>query len=212
MHEADRVTVPYLDAAVSRARQLVLGSDLGPSSLPRPPRLGALPAVPEHPVRALALLPAVPRARTAGGAVAAALEMLLLARRRLGQAGGRHAARAAAPPAEHRERLSKGRAAVGLEARDVERGAQCADPSGDDGGCIGAVGATLEEQFGDAGVARKRGEHERSDAGVSVTGQRGEVDVRAAGQKGEGDLGEAELAGVAERSHAMAVDGVGACG
>ena len=31
-------------------------SDLGTGSLPRPPRLGALPAVPRHPVRALALV------------------------------------------------------------------------------------------------------------------------------------------------------------
>ena len=67
--------------------------------------LGALRAVPRNPVRALALLRAVPRAEAAGGAVAAAFEVLLVARRHHGQAPGRHAVRAAAPLAEQSERL-----------------------------------------------------------------------------------------------------------
>jgi hypothetical protein len=95
-----------VEVIVIRASRLVPGSsDLGSGSLPRPPRLGALPAVPRHPVRALALLRAVPRAGAAGGAVAAPLEVLLpAARRRRGQAGGRHAACAAAPQARYRQR------------------------------------------------------------------------------------------------------------
>ena len=78
-------------------------SHLGSGSLPRPPRLGALPAVPRRPVCALALRPAVVRAGAAGGAPAAPLEVPLPARRRRGQSGGRHPARAAAQQAEHRE-------------------------------------------------------------------------------------------------------------
>ena len=141
MHEADRVTVPYLDAAVSRARQLVLGSDLGPSSLPRPPRLGALPAVPEHPAGALALLRAVPRARAAGGAVAAPLEVLLHARRLYGQAGGRHAARAAVPLAQHLQSLRKVGVVADAAAREVKRGGPRVELEGRLGGGGGSVGA-----------------------------------------------------------------------
>ena len=110
--------------SLARAFLLPGSSDLGPSSLPRPPRLGALPAVPRHPVRALALFRAVPRARAAGGAVAAPLEVLLLARRLRGQPGGRHAARAAAPPAQHRHCLREVRLLPTPKARDVERGKQ----------------------------------------------------------------------------------------
>ena len=52
-----------------------VSSDLGAGSLPRPPRLGAIPAVPRHPIRALALLRTVTGAGAAGGAVAAPLEV-----------------------------------------------------------------------------------------------------------------------------------------
>ena len=62
-------------------------SDLdGSGSLAHPPRLRALPAVPRHPVRALAVRPAVEvRAEgvPAGGASAAPLEALLSARQGL---------------------------------------------------------------------------------------------------------------------------------
>jgi len=206
------VMYSHLRGTGAHASRFVTGSYLGPGSLPCPPRLGALPAVPRHPVRALAHLITVPRAAAAGGALAAALEMLLLARRLRGAAGGRHATRAAAPPAEHRERLSRGRATVGAEARDVERCAQCVNPAVVDGGCLGSVGATLQEQLGDAGVARRGGVYERREAGGWVAGRRGEVDVGAASQEGEGNLGEADLAGAAERSRAIAVNGVGGCG
>jgi hypothetical protein len=126
---------------------LVPGSDLSRGSLPRPPRLGALPAMPRHPVRALALLPTVPRTGTAGRAVAAALEVLLLARRLRGQAGGRHAARAAAPLAKHRECLRTYGVAVSTKARDVERGGPRGLPAYLLGGALGAGGAALEEQL-----------------------------------------------------------------
>ena len=94
MHVSDDVIYMIsLASGHSGASRLVPGSNLGAGSLPRPPRLGALPAVPEHPVRALAPLAAVPRAAAAGGAVAAPLEVLLLARCRHAQAGGRQPAR-----------------------------------------------------------------------------------------------------------------------
>ena len=67
---------------VIRALQLVPGSKVGAGSLPRPPRLGALPAVPCHPARAQALLPAVVRVGAVGGAPRAVLAALLPARRR----------------------------------------------------------------------------------------------------------------------------------
>ena len=95
-----------LVSATLRVSQLVPSSELGAGSLPRPPRLGALPAVPQHPVGALALLRAVPRAGAVGGAVGAGLEVLRRARarrrrrrRRRGEAGRRHPARAAAQQA-----------------------------------------------------------------------------------------------------------------
>ena len=198
---------------VVQAAWLNAGSDLGSGSLPRAPRLSALPAVPRHPVRALAHLITIPRAAAAGRALAASPEVRLLARRLRGAAGGRHAARAAAPPAEHRERLSNGRAAVGEvgeEARDVERGVRFeVSAAGHAGGCLRAVGSTLQERLGDAGVARSCGVHERREAGEFVEGRRDEVDFRAASQE---DLGEAEVTGTAERGHTNAVDGVGGCG
>ena len=52
-------------------------SHLGSGSPPRPPHLGALPAVSRHPVGALALRPAVVRAGAARGAPAAPLEVPL---------------------------------------------------------------------------------------------------------------------------------------
>ena len=59
----------HVAGIVIRAFQLVpnrlKGSDLGSGSLPRPPRLGALPAVPRHPVRALALHGTIPRSGAA---------------------------------------------------------------------------------------------------------------------------------------------------
>ena len=76
------------------------------------------------------------------------------------------------------------------------------------GGLLGAVGASIEEQLGDAGVVRLRGEHERREAGVSVAEWRGVVDGCAGVQEGDGDFGIAEPAGDAERSLARVVDGV----
>ena len=125
MHESDSGTVADINAAVIRACQLVSGSDLGPGSLPRPPRLGALPAVPQHPVRALALLRAVPRAGPAGGALAAPIEVLLLARRLRGQAGGRYAARAATPPTEHLQSFCK----VGVAPTQRRAKSSAVDPA-----------------------------------------------------------------------------------
>jgi len=69
-----------------RRLHLVPGSDFGSGSLPHPPRLGALPAVSRHPVRPLALLTAIVRAGTAGGAAGAPLEALCSARRHRRQA------------------------------------------------------------------------------------------------------------------------------
>jgi len=146
------VLFAHLVGICIRASLLDPGSDLGASSLPRPPRLGALRAVPRHPIRALALFRAVPRAGATSGAVAAPLEMLLRARRHHGQAGGRHAARAATSPAEHCERLSKVRAAVGAKTRNVERSGPRIVPVGRMGSDVSAVGSALEEQLGDAGV------------------------------------------------------------
>jgi len=120
------------------------GTNLGAGSVPRVPRPGALPAVPRHPVRAQARLRAVPRAGATGGAVAAALEVLCIARRHCFQPGGRHAARAAAPPAEHCERLRAVVAVVIVKARDVERGGARADPVDSLGGRLGAICASLE--------------------------------------------------------------------
>ena len=130
------------------AMWLVLGSDLSSGSLLRPPRLGALPAVPQHPVRALAPLAAVVRAGTAGGAAGALLE----ARSRGGQARGRYAARAAAPLAESRECLRAAGVLDGATARDVERGGPRGEPAGPAGGGIRAVGESLVEQPRDAGT------------------------------------------------------------
>ena len=73
------VSVLYSHTAsiVVRALQLVPSSDFCAGSLPRPPRLGALPAVPRHPVRALAVFPTVVRTGVIGGAARAVLEALL---------------------------------------------------------------------------------------------------------------------------------------
>jgi len=95
-----------------------------------------------------------------GRAVAAPLEVQLLARRHRAQSGGRHAARAAAPPAEHRERLRKVGVAVREKARDVQRGGPLRV-------CLGAVGAALEEHLHSASVAPDHGAHERREARAS---------------------------------------------
>jgi hypothetical protein len=64
----------------------------------------------------------------------------------------------------------------------------------------------------DRGVVPGHGVHERREAGQGVVaGRRCEVGVRAASQEGAYDRGQAEAAGDAERSHAIAVDGVGGC-
>ena len=156
-----------LSSAVCESR-VIPGSDLGSGSLPHPPRLGALPAVPRHPVRALALLRAVPRARAAGGAVAAPLQVLLrLPRRRRGQAGRCNAARAAAQQAQRCQCLQKvGVVGDSATARHVERGGPSVEPACRlcDHPC--AVGATLQEQLNDCGVVVSRGVHERSEAGA----------------------------------------------
>jgi hypothetical protein len=193
------------------------GSGLGSGRLPRPPRLGALPAVPRHPVRELALRRAVPRAGAAGGAVAAPLQVLLPApRRHSGQAGGRHAARAAAPQAQHRQRLRKvvvvvDGGVVDATARDVEHRGPRVVPEGRLGGSLGAVGASLEKQLDEAGVVPDRGVQQRREAGGGVAGRRGEVNVCAADQECDGHFGEADAAGGAERGPALGVDGVGGC-
>jgi len=175
----------------------VPGSYLGAGRLPHQPRLGALPAVPRHPIGALAHLITVPRAAPAGGALAAALEVFLLACRLRGAAGGRHAARAAAPPTEHRERLSKVGVLAGAEARDVERGGPRGVPVYHLCGELGAVGTPLDEHLRDVGAVPGRGIHERREAGPCVVGHGGEVNVCAASQEGEGDLVEALDAGFA---------------
>ena len=138
----------YLVSIVIRAIQLAPGSDPCAGSLLRPPRLGALSALPQHPVRALADLIAVVCAGAAGGAAGALLE----ARPRTGQAGGRHAARAAAPLAERRERRRVTGVAGGASARDVERGGPRVVPVGRLGVGLGTVGASLVEHLGDVGA------------------------------------------------------------
>jgi hypothetical protein len=89
--------------SILRASRQVPGSGLGSGSLLRPTRLGALPAVPRHPVRALAVQPAVVRAGGVGGAARAVFKTLPHARRRRRHACGRHPARAAAHQAKHRQ-------------------------------------------------------------------------------------------------------------
>jgi len=188
----------YGDVAVraSRLVRLVLGSVHSGRQL-RPPRLSALRAVPRNPVGALALRPAVVRADGAGGAARAVLEAPRLpARRRRGQAGGRHPACAAALQAQHRERLYGCLVvpqACGVPAHDVKRGETRGVPVGRPGGCLGAVGASLQEQHGDAGVVPFRGAHERRHAGAleSDAGRGDEVDVRSAVQEGDGYHGAA---------------------
>jgi hypothetical protein len=122
------------------------GIDLGVGSLPPAPRLGALPAVPRHPVRALAHHPAVVRAGAAGGTAGAALEVLPPSwhrRRQAGgrQAAGRHAATAATHQAQHRQRLHKCGIVLGATARNVERGGPRSDPLSGVRGYFRAVGA-----------------------------------------------------------------------